>query len=229
MGRPDKATMNNTRIEIKSGWLRSFCALATVSVVALSFVTSCGSSIKGKGFISDANVCRPIKNSEDVPVDFSTGKIAVPAVTGGTFTAAQLSTPEVEPKMVWGFEFLLSNLLPTPATMKVTVLVKRDSIKSVESFTIGPDGATATQPVSNSAEIVSQALEPTWVRGQLSTAIKLDVGESIWLLNKSGFDGLQVVAWWLTTGSGLHVAPLGVPGYAEIPSVQVIHRLVYCE
>ena len=221
--------MKTARPNFSSKCLPIFCMLGPVWFLSLGFMTSCGKSTAAKGFISDANICNPIKNSEDIPVDFSKGKTALPAATGGTFIAAQLTTPEVATKNVWGIEFLLSNLAATPATLTVTPLVKRDTLNGVESFTVGPDGATATQPVMDPVELVSTSLEPAWVRGQLGSVINVKNGDAVWLVTRPTFTGEQSVAWWMSLGSGLYVAPLGTPIYGEIPGLEVIHRLVYCE
>jgi hypothetical protein len=200
-----------------------------LSTIMMALMTSCGTQTIAKGFVSDANICRPIDNSAEVPVDFSKGKLAVPAVTGGTIAIGQMTTPEVEKKYVWGFELLLSNTLTLASKMTISPLIKRSSPEGSELFSVGPDGATAMDPLFGGTDIVSQALTPTWVRGQLNSVITLDAGQSIWLVAKPTFDGEQSLAWWLTSGEGLYVAPPGVPAYANVPDVKALHRLVYCD
>ena len=199
------------------------------TLILCLILASCGKLGGENGFFSDANICRPIANTTDIPIDLASGKVAIPAPTTSAISIAQLTTPETSKKSVWGIEFLLSNTLIVPSKISVSTLIKRSQISGAETATLGPDGETAMKPLMDPVEMWSESLSPVWVKAQLPAAISLESGQSLWITGAPSFGGDQSLAMWLTRGAGLYVAPGGTPIYAQIPNVKVHHRLVYCE
>ena len=202
-------------------------SLALAFTAALS---ACGTSTaKGKkGFFSDVNICKPIALPDSDPTSLLSGHFAIPVPTGGVVQTAQLTAVEDSTKSVWGAQLYVSSALEDGAALTITPLVKHKD--GLLDTSVGPDATPAGKPfLEGGDETISLTTTPSWVSMQFAGVIEVKAGDAIWLTTKAAASGSKDAFWWYTAGDGAYVAPLNVPLYAKIPSVQALYRLIYCE
>jgi hypothetical protein len=190
---------------------------------------ACGNLPKSEGFISEANICRPLALPPYDPTDISTGQVAIPAPQTGVVKTAQLTAAETTKKNLWGVEFFLSSLTGANAQLDVTTLVKRVTPQLGDVLTVGPDNATAYQSAYGSTKSLTATTTPAWVRTQFPGVITLEKGDAVWLVTLPEFDPGQQLLWWYTTGDGIYVTAPSAPIYGKIEGIKTLYRLIYCE
>lgn len=206
-------------------WNKILLQAGSIFIVSL---VGCGKAKSEKGFFSDANICRPLALPDVDPTNFKTGNFAIPAPSNGAVRTAQLTAKETDTKSVWGAEIYMSALVSASAEITMKALVKRSSTQ-VELQTVGPDGSAAGQPLVPGTVTIYPTITPGWARMQFPGTLSLTAGDAVWLIAEPNFTGSQSVLWWYTTGDGAYVAPVGDPIYVNLPKIQAIHRLIYCE
>jgi hypothetical protein len=203
-------------------WLPSF------SLVALS-VIGCGKLPKSEGFVSESNICRPIKPDNYDPTDVLRGKVTIPAPQTGIVKTAQLTAAETSQKYVWGVEFFLSSLSDSNAQLSVSTLVKRSTPEPSDILTMGPDSDAAYQVLLGSSNSQSVSTIPAWVQTRFPGVISLSGGDAIWLITVPDSSTGQDILWWYTTGDGIYATAPAAPVYGKIGGISTLYRLIYCE